>query len=295
MVLCKIAPEDVIAVPHRDPNKVRVRAYHIIARVPADEHQNLRNGKPFQTVEGQRLLTMAIKGDHAPAWQKVEILDHTSYGHKGDVRITDLTAAPVAEIAVKAEVAPTPSIPDRVDPDAPIPRDAPKIDPKALAKEVDARRPDAPLTKADQARVLFKAGKLDELRKFKKDAKKSWTALGFTAEEEEQINPIKQDLPTLAETVEPKATPPIAPPIKANQPFKMEAPAPTPEPTKEVPKMSGTRAEVARKLFDEAVAGDKSRWGSLWLHQKQAKKSWAILGFTPKEVERIKTNKPDHV
>ena len=61
------------------------------------------------------------------------------------------------------------------------------------------------------------------------------------------------------------------------------------------PTLKGTRAEVARTLFDQAVAGDKSRWGTLWRHQKDSKKSWQTLGFNDREIERIKVNKPDHI
>jgi len=67
--------------------------------------------------------------------------------------------------------------------------------------------------------------------------------------------------------------------------------------------MTGTRAEVARTLYDQATGTgsaegstpDKTRWGSLWRHQKECKKSWSTLGFSDKEIERIKTNKPDWV
>ncbi len=71
------------------------------------------------------------------------------------------------------------------------------------------------------------------------------------------------------------------------EPKKKEEPMPV--------TLTGTRAEVARILFEQAIAGDKTRWGTLWRHQKDAKKSWTILGFTDKEIERIKTNKPDYI
>lgn len=63
---------------------------------------------------------------------------------------------------------------------------------------------------------------------------------------------------------------------------------------------SKERQEEARKLFEQATGAggnppDRSRWGSLWRFQKEAKKGWQVLGFTPREIERIKTNKPDWV
>lgn len=66
--------------------------------------------------------------------------------------------------------------------------------------------------------------------------------------------------------------------------------------------MSKTAAEASeerkaecRALFEQACAGDRSRWGTLWTLAKQWKKGWAVLGFTPREIERIKVNKPDWV
>lgn len=58
---------------------------------------------------------------------------------------------------------------------------------------------------------------------------------------------------------------------------------------------SKVRVEEARMLFDQACAGDRTRWGSLWLFQKNCKKGWDKLGFTPREIERIKINKPDYI
>ena len=66
---------------------------------------------------------------------------------------------------------------------------------------------------------------------------------------------------------------------------------------------SQERQAEARKLFEQATGTgsaqgtppDRSRWGSLWRFQKETKKGWQVLGFTPREVERIKLNKPDWV
>lgn len=58
---------------------------------------------------------------------------------------------------------------------------------------------------------------------------------------------------------------------------------------------SQERQDEARALFTQAAAGDRSRWGTLWSLAKEWKKGWAILGFTPREIERIKVNKPDWV
>lgn len=64
------------------------------------------------------------------------------------------------------------------------------------------------------------------------------------------------------------------------------------------------RVEKAREYFDLAtqppadniLKSDRvSWWGQLWLIKKRAKYGWDRLGFTAREIERIKLNKPDWV
>lgn len=61
------------------------------------------------------------------------------------------------------------------------------------------------------------------------------------------------------------------------------------------------RVEKARQFFEaatdmEKTKGDReSNWGQLWLLKLKAKYGWDKLGFTDREAERIKTNKPDWV
>lgn len=66
-------------------------------------------------------------------------------------------------------------------------------------------------------------------------------------------------------------------------------------PAKKIEEASDERKAEARALFEQAAAGDRSRWGTLWSQAKLWKKGWAVLGFTPREIERIKVNKPDWV
>ena len=50
-----------------------------------------------------------------------------------------------------------------------------------------ASKTTAKKTKAEEARDLFNAGKLVELRKFKKQVKKGWSVLGFSEAEVKKI------------------------------------------------------------------------------------------------------------
>jgi len=87
IVLAKIAPEDVIAVPSYDANKVRVCGYHILGEIPKSEHGALRNNRPMtDNTEAKRLLTAALRGDHIARIEEVRIT--AQYG--GGLKVTEL-------------------------------------------------------------------------------------------------------------------------------------------------------------------------------------------------------------
>lgn len=318
IVMVKIRPEDVIAVPHGDPNKIRVKGYHILAKIPSNEHSKLRSNTAMTDSNALKLLTMAIAGEHIGIIEEVRVTEAKG----GGVIITPMNAEKAHQPSLKRDTAKTAPIPEPVKKAEPV-LDAPKVDPKAVAKEVEAKKAEAPKTKAQEARELFVAGKYAELKTFKKAAKKGYDKLGFTPEEEDLIVGSTGNSPVT--NGQPAVKPTPAAPAKEKTPNKktraaikevrdgkaqktgtvaqtmkeLNKPTPKKKETKPVatpaPTLTGTRAEVARILFDQAVAGDKSRWDTLWRHQKDCKKSWKILGFTDREIERIKVNKPDHI
>jgi hypothetical protein len=66
---------------------------------------------------------------------------------------------------------------------------------------------------------------------------------------------------------------------------------------------SQARRDKARSYFDRATSSDpailpitkREAWADLWRFKKTCKKSWEALGFTSREIERAKTNKPDWI
>lgn len=298
IVLCKIAPEDVIAVPQYDPNKVRVCGYHILFEIPKSEHKALRNDQSMTgNTEAKRMLGMAIKGDHIEKIEEVRITEQKG----GGIKITPFNVkthkvpnvhkqAPEAESIDKAEYASVD--PKQVAQDAFEAKgtNAPTPTPKAEPKKDEAREP----TRNEKARQLYTAKDFDGLALLKKTAKIGWDKLGFTDAEITNIHkslskPAPVGLPKKA--AKPKAEPKIHPEV-AKIKIKKATPATN---EKELPKMEGNRVEIARELFTKATSGDKASWGHLWLHKKRAKQNWEKLGFTQKEAERIETNKPDWV
>jgi hypothetical protein len=74
ITLVKVAPEDVIAVPPGEPNKMRAKGYHICAVLPKDVHQTLRNNQPMTGNEkAAKLLADVIAGNHTPILEFVNI------------------------------------------------------------------------------------------------------------------------------------------------------------------------------------------------------------------------------
>ena len=276
MVLIKVAPEDAIAVPKYDGNKMRVCGYHIVADVPEADHGKVFSNQPIpKDSPTAKLLGAVIKGQHIGIIEEVEIGGARGSNLRvkkiGSEAENNAQLRKAQEASRKAE--PVASIDDKKDG-----VHASQVDTKAVAAKVAKTKAAAAPSKAAQARMLFEVGKYAELKELKKLAKKGWSALGFNATEEALITSSKAGSPAV-----PNAKKTTTPPASASEPEKKE------------PKMEGTRAEVARQLFDQAAAGDKTRWGSLWRHQKECKKSWKVLGFSDKEIERIKTNKPDWV
>ena len=86
-VLCKIDPEDVMVVPHNDPNKVRVKGYHILGVMSDEAMKLLKANKPMTGEEyALELVYRAIKGDHIDRIERVQV--NGQYG--SNVEVTKL-------------------------------------------------------------------------------------------------------------------------------------------------------------------------------------------------------------
>lgn len=74
-VLAKLAPEDVIAVPHSDARKLRAKGYMIIAVLSQEDHNNVTNNRKLTDTN---LLGNAVAGNHTAVIETVQITE--SYG-----------------------------------------------------------------------------------------------------------------------------------------------------------------------------------------------------------------------
>lgn len=179
-VIAKVKPEDVIAVPDYDANKMRVCGYHIIEELTPEEHNLLSKNRPITECETGRLrLARIVAGDHPTHNETVEIT-----GHKGaGLKINSVAAIKQSVNIVKTEVT-------AIDPEAPE-KSAPVVDPKQVAATVaetkvvlngPKHKIRALIEKNDWAPATA-----DEIVSIKKAAKKSWEALGVTPNELKKI------------------------------------------------------------------------------------------------------------
>lgn len=88
-VLAKLAPEDVIAVPHGDARKLRAKGYHIIAELSQVDHDNVVRNRPLQDTA---LLGNAASGNHVGVIETVEI----TAGYGGGLIIKPVEVVPAA-------------------------------------------------------------------------------------------------------------------------------------------------------------------------------------------------------
>lgn len=190
VTICKVRPEDIIAVPDYDANKMRVCGYQIISELPQSDYTLLKADKPIASVEGLNLLAQALAGQHPAANTEVKITGHMGRG----IVITErLAPTPEAMGVVKAlpDVAPTVL---ETEVSSPV---AEKVDIHAVAAEVS----EVVATgkgRAEQAKELYdlwlaakgqqyKTGCAKALRDFKRSKKVGWDKLGITAKQAEAV------------------------------------------------------------------------------------------------------------
>ena len=141
-VVAVVRPEDVIAVPNHDANKMRVCAYHILFELSNTNYQLLRRNQPIDsTSRDAQLLARALE-DGFPAYdQIVEI--QGSMGTK--LKITNLTEASSKELAnTEAPIPETPALPLNVNADEKSNNadlSAPAVDPRKVSEQMNEEKP----------------------------------------------------------------------------------------------------------------------------------------------------------
>lgn len=261
--LIKMAPEDVITVPHGDPRKIRVMGYHIIGELPRDVYNVLRSNKPMTDDPNAReMLAKAIRGEHIGVTEEMWI--GSSYG--GNLSIKNATSG-------TAPSAPTnQTIPEKTVTKPLLENEEDKLNTeKATALDSvsgQGRHVDpVEIQKQLRAEKAKETQKLSPLPKAKKQKPK--------AEKKPKAEPKKK-----------------APKIKTTTNFKGGKKPTVKNVT--VAKGAPSKSEQARALYEAWINGPSHKdvadqaLQNLKDFQKRAKKGWPVLGFTQEEIDLIK-------
>lgn len=199
----KLAPEDVIAVPDYDANKMRVCGYHLLFQLSPEMYANLRADKPITDSEaGKTLLGRALAGDHPHRIENIRITEQRGGGieieplnedgtvQQEPVKVTPSEALPDSvEETAKSETVDFNEINSQKQNTAPT-EEEPVTEPKAFSQ----------MTRSEQAVDLwldFQTAPDSTSRKqaaialsnFKRSKKVSWEKLGLDKKEvEKKIN-----------------------------------------------------------------------------------------------------------
>ncbi|AUV61879.1 RIIB lysis inhibitor [Pseudomonas phage Littlefix] len=314
-VLAKLAPEDVIAVPHGDPRKLRAKGYHIIAVLSQEDHDRVVRNQPLKD---ENLLGNAIAGNHVGVLQTVQITQHRG----GGVIYTDVAgkAEFVSDESLKSKSLDTLPTEGKVNVDAVAVAKAdelfkaepagPVSEPLGVAEPV----PEPVFTEVAQTKAAPKpANKLysllaayadaepgsvaehvaaTKLVDFKKSSRKSWTALGVSLDVHSAVvelaakpSPVEATKPQKKTSKPVKAKPAAAKPA-AKKP--KAAAKPVVKATRNigpVTKVTDTPAETVQQLVIRAVKNKSQALALQAFEAKKAKKkSWDALGVAPSDV-----------
>lgn len=169
-VLAKINPEDVIAVPMNEGNKMRVCGYHIIAELSSNMLNLVRSNKPMTSdEEARKLLAKVVTGDHIGITHEIRI--GGPKGEKVTVKeITTTAPTPVRKVAsIKAL------------PNANEVKQFPVLEPKALLDKLSNKKAIQELLED------LTPDSVKQILIIKSRAKKSWDALGVSPEDVQRI------------------------------------------------------------------------------------------------------------
>lgn len=282
--IVKVAPEDVIAVPVRDPDKVRVCGYHILMELDQEAWDKLKRNVPItDNPKCQKMLGRAMSGDHVAVIEIVKI---------GGQMGTNVTVTPVGKIdkagkpvEVRKAVA--------VD-DPSIKKATTVINKDKVAKQMsDVVKTTS--SRQTQAAILVEviestsdvghrfAAALDLLN-LKRSSKVSWATLGLSEEQAKKILDIS-----------------INQPVSAPDPVKetvKETAKPTVKPVAIHPNSTRDRISSLAELVldpDTSTSGRVTAARELLDHRRKVKKSWTSIGRPDLNDEYLRTIVNSHI
>lgn len=286
--LIKVNPEDVIAVPNYDANKMRVCGYHIIDLLSDADYRKLKNDNAMTDTMAARVqLGKALAGDHIGITEMVKITEQRG----GGVVVTPVETKKAASKAKAKQKSDTKKRTAEALKDKPsVKKKDEKVDATAIAKQVSTQKATGGSARQQKATELFSFFELatDVMSKykaakalvdFKKAAKVSWEKLGFTQLQGENFVAVASTEPVFQEPVKEDKVAPASPRKKVKVADKPSKPVAAPAATDREALMRGLMLKVAK--------GDKAAACEALTVKRKAKKSWEALGLTKAEGEKI--------
>ena len=235
LVLAKVRPEDVIAVPDYDANKMRVCGYHVLFELSPAQFQAVTNNRPISDAEGGgELLARAIAGDHCGVLEHVEITG----SHGEGVIITPKGGEVITEDLPSPEAAATAQM--RAPPEAPTSKTSRKKTELAVARKKKAAKKKKAKSKKRSSKTVTKRNKLSA-------PLAPVTALEAAVTAADAPVGVK-DVLALAEGKQADLSTPAKPQV--------------------------TQKDVVRALVERAIEGDREAAAEALKFKKAAKKNW---------------------
>lgn len=286
--LIKVNPEDVIAVPEYDANKMRVCGYHIIDLIADSDYKSLkRNNAMTDNMAAKIQLGKALAGEHIGITEKVKITEHMG----GGVQVTQVTNRKEAKVAVAKQKATTKKrVAEAIKTKAKDVQSDDAVDPTKLAKAVAKQKAAGGSAREQRAVEMFskyvcadapraKWAFANDLVNFKKAAKVSWEKLGITPLQGDELVSVAKTEPVFQAPVEEEK------PAKAPAKVKPKAVAKPKAVSK--PVASADRQSTMRGLMIKVAKGDKKAAETALTLKRNSKKSWEALGLSKAEGEKI--------
>lgn len=191
ILLGKVNPEDIIAVPKNEPTKMRVKGYHLIALLPSEGAELVKRSASISThVESQKILDSVILGKHNTPSRSVNIggpkgtlVTHTMLDGSSEVWVSEpaKTTTPTVDTEAKDIV-----------------NTAPPVEVSLVTKTISKVKSKSKMTKAEELQKcveLYKAESdrntrlnlLMNIMELKRSAKKSWEFLGISKADAKRI------------------------------------------------------------------------------------------------------------
>ena len=259
-VLAKLAPEDVIAVPHADARKLRTKGYHIIAQLSDEDARLVNSNRPMKDTV---LLGNAAAGNHIGIIETVEITQ--DYG--GGLIITPVNEKPAEVVLDKSKQ--TQSL-DAIE--QPTKEDS-QVDAVALAKSLGDKKSGRQQQAEEMLKAVTDAKKQNDqiaaanrLVGFKKAAKVSWERLGIDGAMAARIMEIA------AKTFEPEVK---AASVKKEKPVKAAPWKPT----------GATPRERIQSYLSQPLTKESAE--AIYREKKAAKKGWDKLGVSIAQLDQL--------